>query len=497
MIEKTEAHSISSTIVTWALLFFIIGGVGGWYLGRQSVTVPELIASESATINQEAIAAQGERATLLPSPTIVSDGENAGISTPTNAPPTNPPANTDNPALPTPASLSPETFTTMGDPNAPVTIVEFSDYECPFCLRHHQQVFPILKEKYIDTGRVFYVFKDFPIASLHPVAARVHEVALCVGELGGNDAFWQAHDIFFESQQQWSDQPQPQLDDITVGLVADVGVPEADIRACLDEGNNATQVQQDLQEGQRLGVNGTPAFFVNGFPLSGARPIEQFELAIQLAEEGTLAEAFAPRTGPNDGKAQATANAPVSDIPIGDAPLKGDPNAPVTIIEYSDYQCPFCLRYFQTTMPFIQEYIDAGQVNYYFKEFPLTSIHPQAPKAHETARCAQELGGDDASYWEMHDQLFIEQARWGQAAMGQHIEVLKAMAGEMGYEAEAFADCLDSGRYAGIVASDMAEGRSLGIGGTPTFFVNGQRLVGAQPLNVFQQTIESLLAREE
>ena len=486
-IEKEETQSLFP-ILPIALFCLLIGGLGGYFFGRQSAQTAEPTANDSVTATQQDEARPA--ITPISRSTTVPANNDANNNDPTNAG-TN---NAGNQPLPTPVTLSPESFTVMGDPDAPVTIVEFSDYQCPFCLRHHQQVLPILKQKYIDTGRVRYIFKDFPIASLHPVADRVHEAALCVGELGGSDPFWQAHDIFFANQQQWADQPQPQLDDILLDLLAETEVNEAEIRDCLASGHNADLVQEDLSEGQQVGVNGTPAFFINGYPLSGARPLEQFELAIQLAEDGKLAEAFAPRQQPTQ---PAPAGIPADNIPLTEAPIKGDPNAPVTIIEYSDYQCPFCLRHFNQTLPILQQYIDEGKVSYYFKEYPLTSIHPQAPKAHETVRCAQELGGGDEAYWEMHDKLFAEQARWGQAPMGQHVEVLKQMAGEMGYEAEPFAECLDSGRYAGIVNSDIAEGQGYGINGTPTFFINGQRLVGAQPVNAFVQTIEGFLGETE
>jgi len=392
----------------------------------------------------------------------------------------------------TPASIGSETLTTMGDPNAPVTIVEYSDYQCPFCLRNFQQTWPQLKAEYIDTGRVYYVFKDFPIPSLHPVAERVHAAAQCAGAIGGQDTYWQVHDSFFINQQQWADKPQPELDNILVNLTDGADVDNDEMRNCLDSGRYTESVQADMDEGRSLGVNGTPTFFVNGYPIVGAQPYQVFQRAISLAEEGRLAEAFSQQPGPDDGKAQATATAlaaqPV-DVPMGDAPAMGDPNAPVTIVEYSDFQCPFCLRHFENTIPELQSQIDSGQVRYVFKDFPIHSIHPQAQKAHESARCARELGGEEA-FWEMHDLIFINQDQW--AGSGRHVEVFKTLAGEIDLVQEEFDECLDSGRYADAVNSDLAEGQRFGVTGTPSFFINGQRLVGAQPFSVFQQIIESL-----
>jgi protein-disulfide isomerase len=397
------------------------------------------------------------------------------------------------PAAPTPAPIASETLTTMGDPDAPVTIVEFSDYQCPFCLRNFEQTWPQLKAEYIDTGRVFYVFKDYPIPSLHPVAERVHEAAQCAGEIGGQESYWEVHDIFFINQQQWADKPQPDLDNILVSLTDEAGVAAKEMRDCLESGRLAMTVQADMVEGRSLGVNGTPTFYVNGYPVVGAQPFQVFQTAISMAEEGRLAEAFIQQARPDNSNAEATAAAlaaqPV-DVPLGDAPIKGNPDAPVTIVEYSDYQCPFCQRHFQDTMPELESYIDAGQVRYVFKDFPIHSIHPQAQRAHESARCARELDGETA-FWEMHDLLFANQNEW--AGAGNHVNIFKGLASEAGLDQERFDACLDSGRYAEAVNADLAEGQQLGVAGTPAFFINGQRVSGAQPFAVFQQIIVTLL----
>jgi protein-disulfide isomerase len=343
---------------------------------------------------------------------------------------------------------------------------------------------------------VFYVFKDYPIPSLHPVAERVHEAAQCAGEIGGRETYWEVHDILFVNQQQWADKPQPDLDNILVGLTEEAGVPDDEMRDCLESGRQARAVQADMAEGRALGVNGTPTFYVNGYPVVGAQPYQVFQTAISMAEEGRLAEAFVQRPRASNNNAQATATAlaaqPV-DIPLGDAPIKGNPDAPVTIVEYSDFQCPFCLRHFQNTMPELENYIDTGQVRYVFKDFPIHSIHPQAQKAHESARCARELGGSNA-FWEMHDLLFANQNEW--AGAGNHVDIFKDLASEAGLDRQQFAECLDSGRYADAVNADLAEGTRLGVTGTPAFFINGQRVSGAQPFSVFQQIIDTLLVAQ-
>lgn len=459
-----------------ALLLLLVGGLIGYVIGRQSVAQP---ATETA-VNPFTTAVPTVDAAAATAPAATNLLNNEASSPFSSAL-----------AGPTPASLTPETLRALGDPDAPVTIVEFSDYQCPFCLRHFQQTMPQLKAEYIDTGRVYYVFKDFPITSLHPVAPRIHEAARCAGEIGGSDGYWQAHDTFFNNSPQLTDLPQPDLDNTLVRLMSEVEIDEEAMGECLASGRYTDAVNADLAEGQRLGVNGTPGFFVNGYPVPGAQPYDVFQQVIALAEEGRLAEAYQSQPASNNSPPQV--GQPVA-VPLSDEPAKGSPDAPVTIVEYSDFQCPFCLRHFQQTLPQLQSYIDAGQVRYVFKDFPIHSIHPQAQKAHESARCARELGGDEA-FWTMHDLLFINQEQW--AGNPSHVEVFKSLAAEMDLSQSEFDECLDSGRYADAVNAQVNEGAQLGVRGTPSFFINGQPLVGAQPFAVFQQAIEALSPSQE
>ncbi len=174
-------------------------------------------------------------------------------------------------------------------------------------------------------------------------------------------------------------------------------------------------------------------------------------------------------------------------VDAGDAPFIGNENAPVTIIEFSDYECPFCSRFYTDTEKQLRtEYVDTGKVKLVYKDFPLSSLHPSAQKAAEAARCAGEQG----KYWEMHDMLFEKQQEW--ASLG--VSKTKDYAASLSLDATAFGSCLDSGKYASAVQKDFNEGSSLGVSGTPTFFVNGFEVVGAQPYVIFKQMIEQELA---
>ncbi|MEK6875517.1 MAG: thioredoxin domain-containing protein [Nanoarchaeota archaeon] len=167
---------------------------------------------------------------------------------------------------------------------------------------------------------------------------------------------------------------------------------------------------------------------------------------------------------------------------IDDDAVKGDDNAPVIMVEFSDYECPYCGRHFeQTYSQIIQEYVDTGKVKLVFRDFPL-SFHPNAQKAAEAAECA----GEQNKYWEMHDKLFENQ-------QALSVKDLKQYAKEIGLNTAKFNSCLDSGEMASEVSKDMQDGQAAGISGTPGFIINGQLASGAQPFSVFKQIIDQEL----
>lgn len=164
--------------------------------------------------------------------------------------------------------------------------------------------------------------------------------------------------------------------------------------------------------------------------------------------------------------------------------MKGDPNAPVTITEWSDFECPFCGRFYSDTLPQIEEqYIKTGKVNLVYKDYPL-SFHPNAQKAAEAGKCALEQ--DPEKFWLLHDKIFQNQQNLNTAN-------LKQWAAEIGLDSSEFNECLDSGRMASVVQAEMQEGQQKGVRGTPGFLVGDQLVSGAQPFAVFQQAIEAQL----
>jgi protein-disulfide isomerase len=169
-------------------------------------------------------------------------------------------------------------------------------------------------------------------------------------------------------------------------------------------------------------------------------------------------------------------------VSADDDPIKGSADAPVTIIEFSDFQCPYCERFFTQTLPLIEKnYIKTGKVRFVYRDFPL-SFHQYAQKAAEAAKCADEQG----KYWEYHDKLFNNQNALDISSLVQYAK-------ELTLNETRFNDCLNSGRMVTKVQQDLNDGLKYGISGTPTFFINGIELVGAQPYNVFEQVINGEL----
>ena len=172
------------------------------------------------------------------------------------------------------------------------------------------------------------------------------------------------------------------------------------------------------------------------------------------------------------------------DIPVDDDPVIGPEDAPITIVEFSDYECPYCQQWhtevFDRLMLAYPE-----QVRLVYRDFPITSIHPNAMPAAVAANCAREQDG----FWDYHDKLF-------RMELGLSTDAYQEYASQLDLDVEEFVECLDSGRYEEEVQADFDFAANLGVRSTPTFFVNGIAVVGAQPFEVFQQVIEQELAGE-
>lgn len=226
--------------------------------------------------------------------------------------------------------------------------------------------------------------------------------------------------------------------------------------------------------------------------LSLARPV-------QVAAAGSAQLAVQATSTPSATVAAATATprptlAPPSkaQLKLDDRPFKGKADAKVTLVEFSDFQCPFCARYFsQAGKQVMSEYVDAGKVKFVYLDFPLDSIHPNARPAAEAGKCAYKLGGSDA-FFKFHDSVFNNQDELGDASYAK-------WAKEAGVDETKFKECYDGKQYAAETEADYQQGIANGVSGTPAFFVldskgNSRNIVGAQPFAAFQQALDAALA---
>lgn len=170
-------------------------------------------------------------------------------------------------------------------------------------------------------------------------------------------------------------------------------------------------------------------------------------------------------------------------------PVLGDNNAKVTMVEFSDFQCPYCQNYSMATFQQIKkDYIDTGKVKYIFRDLPL-DFHPQALDAAKFANCAAEEG----KYWEAHDLLFSKQGEWSGNAEAK--SVFSGYAGELGLNATSMEQCISDPAVSAEIANDLQTGAQIGANGTPTFFINGEQFVGARPYEQFKEVIDKALSQ--
>jgi protein-disulfide isomerase len=363
----------------------------------------------------------------------------------------------------------------LGSPDAPVVLVEYSDFQCPWCLRFHQQVMPELKPL-IDAGEVRFIYKHFPVLGEPSVIAA--EAAECAGNQGD---FWTLHDWLFDNQSTWKGKSD--VKNMLLEAAAALGYDQDALDTCMDADATQQAIAADYRETQQFGFRGTPSFLINGRLIPGFLPWERFASLIDVfaaeAKNEPLPEGYttAPTPVPPD-----------TNFGAEEFAVAGDPDAPVTIVEFSDYQCPFCQRFFQETKAQLdKQYVQTGKVRFIYKDFPIDQIHAQARTAAQAAECA----GAQGSYWEMHDLLFEKKDEWENQANA--VDIFKEMARELGIDSDRFDACLDDGVYADEVQADVEEGQRAGVTGTPTFFINGRKLVGAQPIVAFMQIIEDEL----
>lgn len=381
---------------------------------------------------------------------------------------------------------------TWGNRTALVTIVEFADFQCPYCRLGEIAMARLRAQNGPETLRI--VWKNSPL-DFHEEAHPTAEAAAAVFEQAGNLGFWRFHHSAFAGQTDLG------LDN-SVAWAKDAGVTDgAGLRAGLLSHRWAPAVDADLAEGARLGVRGTPTFFVNGIMVVGAQPAEKFQALVDEQAQAARAK-LAGGTAPDRLYAEmarenrAVAPPPAADddddgdtktvfkVPLGTSPVRGSPDALVTIVEFADYQCPYCERAEETLKALEGEYGDKLRV--VFKDEPL-SFHEHAEAAAEAALQVREEKGDPA-FWLMHDALFA-----GQDDLAD--ETLVRIAAQLGARPDRVKTAIAKRTHLRAIEDDLSLSDDLQAEGTPHFFINGRRLMGSQPKAKFEAIIDDELKK--
>ncbi|MFO0552267.1 MAG: thioredoxin domain-containing protein [Polyangiaceae bacterium] len=398
-----------------------------------------------------------------------------------------------------------------GSRYAPVTIVLFSDFQCPFCSKV-EVTLDKLREQY-GPEKLRIIWKNKPLP-MHPSARPAAEAAIAVKALGGNNAFWRFHNMIFDNQK-----------DLNPGRISawavEAGVDRAAYEAAIADKRYADKLVSDMELAEKLGVSGTPCSFVNGVLLKGAAEIEKFRETIDaqlaaaqlLVDAGTdEAEIYTLLTNQNlskDGKEPSedpkqprerpskrdkdpnTAWA----VPIGNSPVRGPADALVTIVEFADFQCPNCVDAEATLATLLKDY--DGKLRVVWKHAPLP-VHLRAFPASVFALAAAESGGSEG-FWRAHDKLLAAGGKLG-------VDDLMGYATELGLpgsieaaikDANPSTDAWDAPAaaqpYLKTIEGDLALADAFEANATPHFFINGKRLAGARTVDEFKDVIDKEL----
>jgi protein-disulfide isomerase len=389
---------------------------------------------------------------------------------------------------------------TWGDRRAPVTIVEFADLQCPYCGRADATIRRVRELYGPDVVRI--VWKHCPLP-FHQNARPAAEVATGVRALASNGAFWAFVEAAFSAKSHGSRMD----DDQFAAWARQAGVSDVDaLLAGLQSHRWGPKVDADLAEAKDVGVQGTPAFFINGVRLVGAQPYEAFREVIDqqlAAARAKVAAGEAPeRVYAVLSRENRAAQPPDKDddddppqdtktvfaVPVGASPVRGPAAAPVTIVEFADYQCAFCIRAEPTLAEIRASYGD--KVRFVYRNAPLP-FHDRAEPAAEAALEVRAAKGD-AAFWAMHDALLD-----GSSDRDLGDEALAHLAGTFGARPEKVRAAISRHAHAAEIGADEDTADDYQVDATPHFFINGRRLVGAQPKEAFSAIIDEELAKAQ
>jgi protein-disulfide isomerase len=360
--------------------------------------------------------------------------------------------------------VSADSFRSLGNPDAPVVVTEFSDFQCPACGAVAREVIPEFIKQYVDTGKARLVFRDFPLSSIHPAAQKAAEAAVCAGKLG---KYWEMNEKLFAAQDEWEAQDDPLAS--FKAYAQEMGLDSTAFEQCLDSDEAAVQIQGDLLAGETLGVNATPYFFIDDLPIRGGLPLESMgEVVDYVAAGGPTPEI----------------------VPLGeDWHVRGDPQSARAItVAFVDYTSPESRQHATEVLPeLMKTYVDSGSLVYI--------LHPWSDGADSLgaqAATAAECAGQQGKFWEMHEQLFKDQATW--TPSDDPRASFAGYAESQGLDADQFLACLDSDWAKLRVQAGKVVGLLYGVPSAPVFlFSNGQGQQGSPSLEEFKTIIDSML----
>jgi protein-disulfide isomerase len=370
----------------------------------------------------------------------------------------------------------------LGDPDAPVTLIGFLDYQCPFCARGFETMLAAQKEYGPERLRV--VVKHLPL-EFHPDALPAAVAAQAVRNAGGNEAFFKYSEILMQHQRGLA---APSLAD----WATQVGVEREAYNEQVAKESTVISVANDARTAGRLGIDGTPAFFVNGASIPGAQPIEVFRAIIDAETKAMEARRAAGEPWAKAYQARVANNLRGSiaqrvlaedprtyRVPVDGSPSLGPADAPVTLVEFSDFECPYCKKAHPTVDALRERY--GNKLRVVFKQLPLP-FHKHAEPAARVADAIHRYKGDEA-FWKSVNRLFAASPALDDAAL---IEIGK----EAGLTEAQVKGALEAKPLPDRLVRDATLAEDIGANGTPHFFVNGKRLGGAYPQEAFEAVID-------
>jgi protein-disulfide isomerase len=351
----------------------------------------------------------------------------------------------------------------QGTDAALVTLVTFSDFQCPFCKRTAATL-QALRHSYGDKVRL--VFKHFPLP-FHPQARAASLAAIAAARQG---KFWPFHDKCFAHDDDWNDA-------LLTGWATELGLDLVRFAADRQHHTAAAQVDADLAVGAEASVRGTPTTFINGRAVSGAQPIEVFRKVI---DEEIAKHTGHPKRGQAlyeeliaHGRVHASLGEQRHDFALAGLPQLGKADAAVTVVVFSDFECPYCAKMAATLDAVLAA--AGGRVRLVFAHYPL-SFHPGATDAAVLAQLAYDQGGA-AKFRAVHDDLFAAQRNLSEATLAQ-------LAKKHGIAWSAVRTAIASGTYTALLQRTQQMGQAAGLEGTPTVFINGRKFEPADGFTV-------------